>query len=77
MRTSTGDVLAVYAGLGQDSRKSNPSRVVGMFRFLKGDGTMGFGLGAEFEVLAVLGIMSIVEKGRRAVKAHKEAFGMS
>lgn len=73
LRVSTGDVIAVYAGLGQTSRATNPSRVVGMFRFLRGDGTVG--LGEEFEVLAIMSILSLVERGRRVAKAHKEAFG--
>ena len=74
IRVSTGDVIAVYAGLGQSSRASNPSRVLGMFRFLRGDSTVG--LGEEFEVLAIVSILSLVERGRRVAKAHKQAFGL-
>jgi hypothetical protein len=73
MRCRTGDVLAVYAGLGQSSRARNPSRVVGMFRFLKGDPSHG--LGEEFEVLAVVSLLSIVEKARRSIKVQQLAFG--
>ncbi len=72
IRTSTGDVVAVYAGLGPSSRASNPSRVIGMFRFLRGECTAG--LGGEFEALAIMSILSIVERNRRAIKAHKQAF---
>jgi len=72
IRTNTGDVVAVYAGLGPSSRASNPSRVMGMFRFLRGEGTAG--LGGDFEALAIMSILSIVERNRRAIKAHKKAF---
>ena len=72
IRTSTGDVVAVYAGLGPSSRASNPSRVMGMFRFLRGEGTAG--LSGEFEALAVMSILAIVERNRRVTKAHKQAF---
>ncbi|KAH9214976.1 hypothetical protein DL95DRAFT_501777 [Leptodontidium sp. 2 PMI_412] len=74
IRVSTGDVIAVYAGLGHSSRASNPSRVLGMFRFLRGDSTVG--LGEEFEVLAIMSILSLVERGRRVAKAHMKAFGL-
>ncbi|KAH7369780.1 hypothetical protein BKA65DRAFT_5051 [Rhexocercosporidium sp. MPI-PUGE-AT-0058] len=74
IRVSTGDVIAVYAGLGYSSRASNPSRVIGMFRFLRGDSTVG--LGEEFEVLAIMSILSLVERGRRVAKAHRKAFGL-
>lgn len=73
IRVSTGDVIAVYTGLGQNSRGSNPSRVVGMFRFLRGDSTVG--LGEEFEVLAMVSILALAERGKRVAKAHKKAFG--
>lgn len=72
IRCSTGDVVAVYAGLGPSSRASNPSRVMGMFRFLRGEGTAG--LGGEFEALAVMSILTVVERNRRVIKAHKQAF---
>jgi hypothetical protein len=45
---------------------------MGMFRFLRGEGTAG--LGGEFEVLAIMSILAIVERNRRAIKAHKQAF---
>jgi len=69
VRISTGEVVAVYAGLGYSSKASNPSKVVGMFRFLRGDGMVG--LQGEFELLAVMSILSVVERGRRAAKAQK------
>jgi hypothetical protein len=72
IRVSTGDVVAVYAGLGPSSRASNPSRVMGMFRFLRGEGTDG--LSGEFEALAIMSILAIVERNRRVIKAHKKAF---
>ncbi|PMD42492.1 hypothetical protein L207DRAFT_632255 [Hyaloscypha variabilis F] len=72
VRSSTGDVVAVYAGLGPSSRASNPSRVMGMFRFLRGEGTAT--LGGEFEALAIMSILAIVERNRRAIQAHKQAF---
>lgn len=72
IRMRTGDVVAVYAGLGPSSRASNPSRVMGMFRFLRGEETAG--LGGEFEALAIISILSIVERNRRAIKAQKQAF---
>ncbi|KAK0113769.1 hypothetical protein ONS95_014019 [Cadophora gregata] len=74
IRVSTGDAIAVYAGLGHSSKASNPSRVLGMFRFLKGDSIEG--LGEEFEVLAIMSILSLVERGRRVAKAHNKAFGI-
>ncbi|PBP23066.1 alternative oxidase [Diplocarpon rosae] len=63
VRVSTGDVIAVYAGLRQTWRATNPSRMVGMFRFLRGDGMTD--LGEEFELLAVMTILSLLERGRR------------
>jgi hypothetical protein len=71
IRSSTGDVVAVYAGLGPSSRASNPSRVMGMFRFLTGEGMAG--LGGEFEALAIMSILAIVERNRRVIKEHKQA----
>lgn len=65
-------MLAVYAGLAT-SQSRNPSRVVGMFRFLKGDASQG--LGEEFEVLAVVSLLAIVERARRSLKQHQLAFG--
>lgn len=73
MRVQTGDVVAVYAGLGQKAGEVR-TRVVGMFRFLQGEGDDG--LGEDFEVLAVVSLLSIVEKGRRTMKAHRDAFGI-
>lgn len=73
VRVQTGDVVAVYAGLGQKAGEVR-TRVVGMFRFLQGEGDDG--LGEDFEVLAVVSLLSIVEKGRRTMKAHRDAFGI-
>lgn len=66
VRTSTNETVAVYAGLGQTSLENNPSRVVGMFRFLRGEGTGD--LEEDWEILAVMSILSVVEKGRRIVR---------
>jgi len=72
IRVSTGDVIAVYAGLGQRSG-GKTSRVLGMFRFLQGEGCAG--LGEDLEVLAIVSLLSIVERGR-TIRAHRQAFGM-
>lgn len=76
MRISTGDTIAVYAGLrGQAKAYSNNSkRVLGMFRFLNGKG-MG-NLGEEFEVLAVMSILAIVERSRRGLAMQRRDFGI-
>lgn len=71
VRSITGEMVAVYAGLGHSSRTRNPRRVVGMFRFL------GDRLGEEFDVFAIMSILSIVERGRRAMEANKIAFGIT
>jgi hypothetical protein len=73
IRVSTGDVIAVYAGLGQRPG-GKTSRVLGMFRFLQGEGSAG--LGEDLEVLAIVSLLSIVERGRRTIRAHREAFGI-
>ncbi|TVY75717.1 hypothetical protein LSUE1_G005668, partial [Lachnellula suecica] len=65
IRVTTGETVAVYAGLGNVSNDSSP--VVGMFRFLAGESLVN--LGEEFEILAVLSILTVVEKQRRAVIA--------
>lgn len=71
VRSITGETVAVYDGLGYNPRKPastrNPRRVVGVFRFL------GDRLGEEFDVFAVVSILSIVERGRRAEEANKIA----
>jgi len=73
IRVTTGETVAVYAGLGNVSSDERP--VVGMFRFLAGENLVG--LGEEFEILAVMSILTVVEKQRRAVVASKAAFGIS
>lgn len=70
VRSITGETVAVYAGLGHSSRTKNPRRVVGMFRFL------GERLGAEFDILAVMSMVVVVERGRRTVEAGRIAFGV-
>lgn len=76
MRISTGDTIAVYAGLrGQAKAYSyNSKRVLGMFRFLSGKG-MG-SLGEEFEVLAVMSILAVVERSRRGLAMQRRDFGI-
>ncbi|KAG9237865.1 hypothetical protein BJ875DRAFT_452635 [Amylocarpus encephaloides] len=76
VRVSTGDTVAVYAGLGGTAKHvgSRSKRVLGMFRFLSGGGLVN--LGEEFEVLAVMSILSVVEKSRRALVVQKAAFGI-
>jgi hypothetical protein len=73
IRVTTGETVAVYAGLGNVSNNASP--VIGMFRFLTGDSLVG--LGEEFEILAVLSILTVIEKQRRAVIASKAAFGIN
>lgn len=76
MRISTGDTIAVYAGLrGQAKAYShNSKRVLGMFRFLSGKGMSS--LGEEFEVLAVMSILSIVERSRRGLAIQRKDYGI-
>lgn len=73
IRVTTGETVAVYAGLGNVGNDERP--VVGMFRFLAGENLVN--LGEEFEILAVMSILTVVEKQRRAVVASKAAFGIS
>lgn len=73
MRASTGDTVAVYAGLGTSPKHSSRTKVLGMFRFLSGAGLLN--LGEEFEFLALMSILAIVEKSRRELAAQKAAFG--
>lgn len=76
MRCATGDVVAVYAGLGEGvDKKKNPRSVVGMMRFLSGGECMGMrGLEGEWEVLAVMSILTVVEKNRRAERRCRKEF---
>ncbi|TVY46864.1 hypothetical protein LOCC1_G002789 [Lachnellula occidentalis] len=73
IRVTTGETVAVYAGLGSVSNEERP--VVGMFRFLAGENLVN--LGEEFDILAVMSILTVVEKQRRAVVASKAAFGIN
>lgn len=66
----------MYAGLGEGAdrdRKRNPRGVLGMMRFLNGDGVVG--LGEAWEVLAVMGILSVVEKNRRELRVERRGVG--
>jgi len=71
VRSITGDTVAVYAGLAQSTRTRNPRRVVGMMRFL------GDRLGEEFDVFAVISLLSIVERARRTIEASRMSFGIN
>ncbi|TVY52083.1 hypothetical protein LCER1_G007965 [Lachnellula cervina] len=73
IRVTTGETVAVYAGLGNVSNEERS--VVGMFRFLAGENLVN--LGEEFDILAVMSILTVVEKQRRAVVASKAAFGIN
>lgn len=81
MRCSTGDVVAVYAGLGEGGdrdKRRNPRAVVGMMRFLSGGRGQGIGmrgLEGEWEVLAIMSILTVVEKNRRVARRQIKAFG--
>ncbi|EPE26034.1 hypothetical protein GLAREA_01946 [Glarea lozoyensis ATCC 20868] len=75
VRISTGATVAVYAGLGASSKHmTGKSKVLGMFRFLNAAGMTN--LGEEFDFLAVMSILSVVEKSRRNLVAQKAAFGI-
>jgi hypothetical protein len=63
VRMQNGATVAVYAGLGHSSRRSNPGRVMGMFRFLRGDGVIG--LEEEWEMLSVMSLLAVLERGRQ------------
>ena len=69
VRCLNDETVAVYAGLSRNSTNKNPRRVVGMFRFL------GDRLGEEFDVFAIMSILSIVERGRRVVEANRLNMG--
>lgn len=60
VRCSTGETVAVYAGLDG----SEVSSVVGMFRFLDGEDDVRRGLGSDWEVLAILSVLCVVEGGK-------------
>ncbi|CAG8961305.1 hypothetical protein HYFRA_00013766 [Hymenoscyphus fraxineus] len=75
IRMRNGETIAVYAGLaGTMKTYGNSKRVLGMFRFLNGK-VMG-GLGEEFEVLAVMSILAIVERSRSGLASQKREFGI-
>ena len=70
VRLSTGETVAVYAG----TKKAGVARLVGMFRFLVEETD---GLGVEFEILALVALLCVVERGRRAKVAEKKALGIN
>lgn len=76
VRCATGAVVAVYAGLGEGDYRDkikNPRSVVGMMRFLSGGDFVGMrGLAGEWEVLAVMSILTVVEKNRRVERRHRK-----
>ena len=78
MRISRAESVAVYAGV---RRKAEGRRVAGLFRFL-GEDDLGRsiengGLGEEFEVLALVSLLAVLERGRRAVLENKLALGVN
>lgn len=74
VRVTNGETVAVYAGFGGSARPPTSRRVLGMFRFLSGTGLAN--LGEEFEVLAVMSILAVVERSRRSLDVQKSAFGI-
>ena len=66
VRLKTGETMAAYAGM----KKEGSARLVGMFRFLVAEQD---GLGSEFEVLALVSLISVVERGRRAKRGYEKA----
>jgi hypothetical protein len=78
VRISTAESVAVYAGV---KRRAEGRRVVGLFRFLwedEGGGLVsGGGLGEEFEILALVSLLSVLEKARRAALENTLAWGVN
>ena len=78
VRIGTAESVAVYAGVrGTEGRR----RVVGLFRFL-GEDDLGRvinegGLGEEFEVLAIVSLLAVLERGRRAAVENRLAWGVN
>ena len=78
VRINTAETVAVYAGVRRNERGR---RVVGIFRFL-GEDDLGIvinggGLGEEFEVLAIVSLLAVLERGRRAVLENRLAWGVN
>lgn len=81
MRISTAESVAVYAGV---RRKEGGRRVVGVFRFLGEDdlgrvitgGGFSGGLGEEFEMLAIVSLLAVLERGRRSVLENRLGRGV-
>jgi hypothetical protein len=68
VRIANGRTVAVYAGLG--SRKlATKTTVLGMLSFWNGNGKVD--MGEDFEVLAVMSLLAVVEKSRRAQGGQK------
>ena len=78
VRISTAETVAVYAGVRRNERGR---RIVGIFRFL-GEDDLGRvinegGLGEEFDVLAIVSLLAVLEKGRRAVMENRLSWGVN
>jgi hypothetical protein len=78
VRISTAETLAVYVGV---RRNEGERRVVGIFRFL-GEDDLGRvinerGLGEEFEVLAIVSLLAVLERGRKAVVENRLAWSVN
>lgn len=78
VRISTAESVAVYAGV---RRKAEGRRVVGLFRFIgedeSGRSIENRGLEEEFEVLALVSLLAVLERGRRAVLENSLALGVN
>lgn len=85
VRCTTGKTVAIYAGDREGRLDDNPKKAVGMMRFLAGDeggagggagqGKAGWGLGEEFELLAIMSILCVMERGRRVMEVHRVTLG--
>ena len=67
MKASTGEVIAVFSG-GVHSKTYNPKKAAGMLRFLKEESE-------ELRLLSVISILSILERGRQALRFPPDPSG--
>jgi len=71
VRASTGDTVAVYAGLGDTDNSS----VVGMFRFIDDEeDDVRRELGRSWEVMAMLSVVCVIEGEKAGRRARKDYF---
>lgn len=80
MRCSTGEAIAVYVGVGNEDwadkdrkRRARKERgkVLGMMRFLELESGSA-GLGDEFELMAVMSVLGVMERWRRVMNVQKQ-----